>query len=655
MKILRSLKNENLFYTKIKPYKLNETDVSFDFLVGTKENLKVNLTINKSSFGSVDLFNNNQLKKVYQDFCEKFGDNKEYFAGEQQFKDFFTRIAEKVRGGDYELEFAHNSIELNDKIIKLFKHPDLMNRIDDIIRKSSKKGFVREWDNLMTAYCTILSCKTNNPINLDLTGESSVGKSHIVVRACIAFNRDFVDVIIGGSKTAYKYRGELGDDGKYHVDLTNKSIVILESSEASDLIKAFKAIMSHDTEDDVFEIPVTDKNEITGQREVINIAFHGIPSFIMLGTTISDEMEHITRTLRAEPEVSSGKTKEAVEIGFSKWAKPVKHIVHPELKTLRDGMSCLKKYSTFNIFASILSDIFPKDEMGRCRDSFKLIGVIEAITILHQFQRLKYNDFIAVSLEDNVIGLMLIDKMMDATLAGITQTTLKIYDIMRKMEYPERGGEVIPLEEPLILERVMIDDTITVRSMDDLKSHLKVLLNHHLIETKNKGRGNQAKSYRIIKNQDVEKQKLAPLFIERVSSNVNKLIDNYRDTLLKCELPELQLPQKTIISDDDIIKSIFGMNYFIPENINTPIYFVTPKELRDKLFSKEYIFNIVGNDNTTEFVRRKKEKEKEKEMVISGKKYMSDYIPEETDITQEELDAIDEEWERHLKESEEEE
>jgi hypothetical protein len=639
MKLIKSLTNEKLYYTKYRAHGCEECDISFN-LVQNDGELILALSVNRYILGELDILKPSEVKKTYKRFTSNVGDSKRYFNSDMQFSEAMISIARKLQSGDVILEGDKEvKIEFTEEIKEMLTEKDLMNQIDNIIRKSSKKGFVREWDNLATTYLTVLSAKTDNPVNLDLTGATSIGKSYIVVRATIGFNKDFVDVIIGGSKTSYKYQGSMGEDGKFHVQLHGKSIIILESSEAEELIQAFKAIMSHDTEDDEFEIPVTGVNEVTGERETRWIVFHGIPSFILLGTVTLDSDEYLSRTLRASPEISSTKISESVSIGFEKWGRPVKHRVHEKLQILRDSMSWLNKYSTVNIYSSVINEIFPKDDMIRNRDRDKLIGIIESITILHQMQRLKYKDFLMVSFEDNIIGLMLMDKMMDTTFASLPSTSLKVYEIMMEMQNPRPGGTEINLEEVLILERLEAVGNTALTSLKALKEHLGRLLNHHLIEVKNSGRGNTPRSYKLVSRGELSRLKLAPLFIERVAKNIDKIMNEYDDILDECEIPE-----------GETEKSINDMVYFVPENIDTPIYFMTPEKLREKLFSKEHIFEIIGDEKTKEYLIRKKKREEEKESVISGEKYnIAEYIPPDDVLSPEETDMLDDEYEEFLR------
>lgn len=645
MKLIKSITNEHLYYTRYKAHQCKETEISVNFLGGSKTTMNVFLSLNRSTIGKFDLLNNKDVKQAYNDFCSSFGNADEYFKTEKQFTDVILGLAVKLRTCDYELETESKNIELTEQIRKMLSEGSFLNHVDMIIRTSSRKGFVREWDNLAIAFLTMVSAKTDNPVNLDLTGPTSVGKSYIVIRATMGFNKDFIDVIIGGSKTSYKYQGQLGEDGKFHVDLYNKSIIILESSEAEELIQTFKAIMSHDAEDDMFEIPVTGTNEMTGEKEVKWIVFHGIPSFIMLGTTTSDQDEYHSRTLKAAPEISPNKIKESVDIGFEKWGKPEEHVVHPRLEILKDSMSWIRKYSTINIFASVLSVIFPKDSMIRNRDRDKLIGLIESMTIAHQLQRLKYKDSLMVSFEDNVIALMLMDTMMDTTMASLPKTAMKIYETMQEMENPLPGGTRLILEEALILERIEAQGNTAVKSLTALGEHLDRLLNHHLIEVKTSGRGGSIKSYKIVKKEDLNRIKLAPLFIEKVAGKLDTIMEGYEAILEGCTVPEVELPQKILKNDcSDVEKYVLGTNYFTKDNISSPIYYITPKNLRDKLFNyDEHILEVIGDESTVKHMKRKAMKEKVNKDIKSGVYFEADYVvPTDDDM---EVDPEYEAWE----------
>ena len=59
----------------------------------------------------------------------------------------------------------------------------LLDKISEILHESRETPFVGDDANLLLTFLVFLSCKTDNPLNLEMIGQSSSGKTYMTLTA----------------------------------------------------------------------------------------------------------------------------------------------------------------------------------------------------------------------------------------------------------------------------------------------------------------------------------------------------------------------------------------------------------------------------------------------------------------------------------------
>lgn len=500
----------------------------------------------------------------------------------------------------------------------------LLDRINEVLHESRETPFVGDDANLLLTFLVFLSCKTDNPLNLEMIGQSSSGKTYMTLTARNGFPKSMIMVLAGASKEALKYDyDEVDEDGNFIVNVDGRCIVVLEKDESFAFIRKMKPIMSGDDTELVWKTPI--KNELSGEIETRDFIIRGRPSFITLTTRNPSEQEQITRQLIMTPDTTVEKVGEVVKNALLAKARPETFKVHTDLKMLQASMLSLKRYRVRNIFAPLMVNFFPARNAQHQRDIGKVLSIIDAVALLHQHQRPVQTDsdgdeYLLASVEDNVIGLMLCDLVLRASLSGVPDDTWTVYQQMTVMEESKR-----PLTEDNILQWLGIH-AFTISKNALKEKHLPTLEDAGLIEVGRRGggRGGGKKSYRLVKSRVglMDDYALSPLFVEAASSNLHIIADEYSDILASAEPANHRFPMKA--QDKNLLRSIgcpdkeasevwrslFLPSYLRPAGRNTLLWDIVGKasKHRDSLFAGDAWFNAT-TDATSALSKRREVKE----------------------------------------------
>jgi hypothetical protein len=483
----------------------------------------------------------------------------------------------------------------------------LIDRINEILHESRNTPFVGDDANLLLTFLVFLSCKTDNPLNLEMIGQSASGKTYMTLTARNGFPKSMIMVLAGASKEALKYDyDEIDADGNFIVNVDGRCIVVLEKDESYGFIKKMKPIMSGDDDELVWKTPI--KNELTGEIETRDFIIRGRPSFITLTTRNPSEEEQITRQLIMTPDTTVEKVGDVVKNALLAKARPEQFTVHTDLKMLQASMLSLKRYKVRNIFAPLMVNFFPARNAQHQRDIGKVLSIIDAVTLLHQNQRpvqtgADGTEYLLSSVEDNVIALILCDLVLRASLSGVPDDTWTVYQQMNIMEESKR-----PLTEDNILQWLGLHAfTVTKNSLKD--KHLPTLEDAGLIEVARRGggRGGGKKSFKMVKSRAglMDDYALSPLFIEAASANLADVVNDYSDILEQCGPPidsyplkgdDMKLLRKLGCPNKEssvVWRALFLPSYLRPIGRNTLLWEIVGKDSkhRDSLFSGDAWFN----------------------------------------------------------------
>lgn len=519
-------------------------DVGLNFISAAKGRMDFSVAMDGVPHGKANLLSQHSIARIL-----KSANTPETIRGKVETQ--FLIVGEQLRDGNFTpapvteaKTFSYEGLPSSlgaidaDVVEEFLAMPDLLDRVNEILHESRLIPFKGDDAGLIMNFLVILSCKTGTPLNLELIGPSASGKTHLALTARNGFPKSMVMVLAGASREALKYDyDEVDDDGNYLVHVDGKCIVVLEKDESSQFIQRLKPLMSGDDAELVFKTPI--KNEVTGEIETRDFKIIGQPSFVTLTTRNPKEWEQVTRQLLMTPDSSPEKVKGVVTGILDAKARPEDLSIHEDLNLMQASMAALPKREVRNIFAPLLAPFFPSSNASHQRNVTKVIGIIDAITLLHHQQRptQKMGDrqFVMSTVEDNVVGLILADKVLRASLSGVPDDTWGIFTHLVKMEETGKALTEDNILQYLHIQRVQMSR----RALRD--KHIETLTETGLLEVARRGggRGGAKKSYRTVRTQRhfMEQYALTPLFIDAVSSNLNKTLSEFGVVLDDCDPP----------------------------------------------------------------------------------------------------------------------
>ena len=450
-------------------------------------------------------------------------------------------IPDRVRAEVETLDGKPSSFGLinSDTKLQFLGSPDLLDRISDILHHSRPTPFVGDDANLMLTFLVMLSAKTTNALNLEMIGASAAGKTYLVLTARNGLPRSMVVVLAGASREALKYDyDEIAEDGSYLVHVDGKCIIILEKDESEAFMRRMKPLMSGDDDELIFKTPI--KNELTGEIETRDFKIIGKPSFITLTTRNPSEEEQITRQLLMTPDTTPDKIRAVVHGALDARARPEELAIHEDVDLLQAAILKLDQYSVRNIFAPLMQAFFPAKAASHQRDITKVLSIIDTIATLHQKQRpteiINGKPYVVASVEDNIVGLVLADLVLRASLSGVPDDSWLVFLQLVQMSEAKRS-----LTEDNILQWLHIHAFNCSKNALQNK-HLGTLTDAGLIEIAKRGggRGGARKTYRIVKARKglLDMYALTPLFIEAIADQLPTILHDFEDVLAAIDEPD---------------------------------------------------------------------------------------------------------------------
>ena len=604
-------------------------DVTLLFLSSAKGKMEFSIDVDGKPVGKVNLLSQHSITRL-AGTIGLTGDAK------TSFRDGLLEVGVTIRDNTYtpapeaQVEVEMETYEGEDStlgsidtdtISKFLEDELILDRVNEILHQSRTTPFVGDDANLLLTFLVILSSKTSTPLNLEMVGQSASGKTYLTLTARNGFPKSMMMVLAGASREALKYDyDEIDEKGNFIVHVDNKCIVVLEKDESFSFIRKMKPLMSGDDDELVWKTPI--KNELTGEIETRDFIIRGQPSFITLTTRNPKEQEQITRQLLMTPDTTTDKVALVVKNSLQARARPESFTIHPDLKLLQASMLALKKYRVRNIFAPLMGDFFPARNAQHQRDITKVLSLIDAVTLLHQNQRpVEVHDgeeYLLASVEDNLIGLVLADLVLRASLSGVPDDSWLLFTEMMQMESSKR-----PLTEDNILQWVHLHAFSMSKNALQTK-HLPTLEDSGLIEVSRRGggRGGGRKTWRIVKTRKglMESYALSPLFVESVRRELPDLVETYSDVLSRADPPEsvrkLDRGEGRILKElgcdsktaSLVWRSLFLPTYFRPSNDGTTLSTIVGKgEQHDLLFSGHSWLDENIEDSATEELEEQRE------------------------------------------------
>ena len=303
--------------------------------------------------------------------------------------------------------------ELRPQALELLRNPALLYLHGKAVQRLGVAG---EDENIGVLILAITSRLEDDPLSITLKGESASGKSHTAQKTLQTFPPEAYLEMTGLSKQALIYSDE---------QISHRTLVIFERAGATAADYNIRTLQSEGKL--IFE--VAEKNPETNKWKTRRVEKPGPTNFLFTTTSpelrpenetrhwslIMDETTEQTRGAKRESAKRYGPTESTEWLAI--W-----HQAQRELKTVKVQIP----------YAMWLADNTPDAPLRIRRDFNKLLALVEASAILHQYQReTGENKEVFANLADYFIARELVCKVFPASLLGINQ---KIIGLVKEVE-----------------------------------------------------------------------------------------------------------------------------------------------------------------------------------------------------------------------------
>lgn len=348
--------------------------------------------------------------------------------------------------------------------LELLQCPDILDRF---IAATERLGHIGEDINKKTIFLGMTSRKLVEPIDLTVKGGSAGGKNFTVGTVA-----RFIP-----PEEKFEFT-ELSAKALYHRkdDLRHKVLIIYErvGSESADYpIRSFQSEGKL-----LFSYPA--KNPDTGKFETLDIEVEGPIAYIETTTkaTIHDENE--TRVFDLYIDESEEQTERIIEIKKRRAKGELTDDQGAEniLRPWRNAQRLLRQHRVLIPYVDAIT--FPTKPLRVRRDFPRFLALIEALALLHQYQRETVNvngqEFLLATLDDYGVAYDIATRVLRQTLIEITPTAEKILAAAWELtDAEEDRPEAVWLTKRKLIEK-------TDLSEKTIRNHIPGLVNQGYLE-----------------------------------------------------------------------------------------------------------------------------------------------------------------------------
>jgi DNA primase len=373
--------------------------------------------------------------------------------------------------------------------LTLLKAPDLLERI---LQDFEKCGVVGEQTNKLVSYLAAVSRKLDNPLAILIQSSSAAGKTWLM-ESVLAFVPE---------EERIKYSAMTGQSLFYmgETNIKHKILAIVEEEGAERTRYALKLLQSEGE----LSIASTGKDPITGMLTTKEYRVEG-PVMIFSTTTHIDIDEELqNRCIILTVDESREQTRAIHQ--KQREQRTLKGLKHSQektdlLKVHHNAQRLLRPLPVINPYAHQLTFLDDKTRMRR--DHEKYLTLIDAITLLHQYQRpLKTfknggkrsdngnNDptlYVSVTLDDIEIANRLASKVLGRSLDELPPQTRRFLDMVKEMVKKECERLHVDRADYRVSRRQICE--YTGWSLTQVRMHLDRLVEHEYVLVHRGSRG----------------------------------------------------------------------------------------------------------------------------------------------------------------------
>ncbi len=299
------------------------------------------------------------------------------------------------------------------------------NLVDKIGEAFDACGLVGEAANRLAAYLACTSRKLDKPLAVIIQSTSAAGKSTLMEAVLQMFPEE----------ERVKYSAMTGQSLYYlgETNLKHKILAIVEEEGAEKASYALKLLQSERE----LTIASTGKDPQTGRMETQEYHVEGPVSIFLTTTAVEIDEELMNRCLILSVDESREQTGRIHAL--QRQARTLeglrrKALKPPLLALMRNVQRLVAPLNIMNPWADELT--FPTQQTRTRRDNEKYLGLIDAITLLHQHQRPLERDevsgeHIRVTLDDIALANQLAPELLGRSLDELPPQTRRVFEVIK--------------------------------------------------------------------------------------------------------------------------------------------------------------------------------------------------------------------------------
>jgi DNA primase catalytic core len=396
------------------------------------------------------------------------------------------RLAEAARPVPAEPAMSETERE---EAMALLRDPDLLGRIGEDFRTC---GIVGEEENVLVGYLAAVSRKLPKPLGVLIQSSSAAGKSSLM-EAILAFVPE---------EERVKYSAMTGQSLFYmsETNLRHRVLAIVEEEGAERASYALKLLLSEGE----LTIASTGKDGQTGRLVTHEYHVEGPVSVLVTTTAVEIDEELLNRCIVLTVDEEREQTRAihhlqrelATRAGL--WAEEERADVW---RLHRNAQRLLRPLKVVNPYARYLT--FLDDKTRTRRDHLKYQGLINATTLLHQYQRPiqteqrngKTKQFVEVTLSDIAVANRLAHEVLGRSLDELPPQTRRFAGLLARLKREECERRRMSRAEYRCTQREM--RRATGWSAAAVKAHLAKLVELEYVIA-HAGKGGQPWTYEVL-------------------------------------------------------------------------------------------------------------------------------------------------------------
>lgn len=306
----------------------------------------------------------------------------------------------------------------------LLQDPKMIEIIDDAIHRK----LIGETRNGFLTFFVILSARTDHPLNHRWNGDSSTGKTAIVVAVVDLFPGEMILMRAGMTAKVFYYDFSDEDEhGNRINDLRGKAVIVLEEEESQDFLREIKPILSHDMDETTYSFV----DKVNNRNKTCTATIRGHPAYIGLTTQVQTDDQISTRASTGTPDYDPQKFESILDRTARDAILPIQGSKNGDAVIVSNAIRLLKDVQVLVPYMMVVRRHFPYTAPRAVRDFKQFVSIIKTVAYMHQYQREHAEiggiDYVIANLSDLDIATRITESVICETVSGVPKDVLDFY------------------------------------------------------------------------------------------------------------------------------------------------------------------------------------------------------------------------------------